>query len=206
MEITIRHVIDVSPGLAALLERLALALDGRRIGAGRFETVQEPGPASAVTAGTPPEELPRQNAPPAAKAASGRGYRTAERLAVLQREWPAGQPVADIRAWMNALPGPPVPNNSMVSTWARERGLRRPEGFDQGAAISAGRRKARLAPELLGWADMLAWVETVDPDLVLRGDAEQRLAQINDLRRLEGKPVFAMPADAPRLAVVQEAA
>jgi hypothetical protein len=132
MEITIRHVIEVSPELAALLERLVLALDGRRIGAGRSETVQEPGPASAVTAGPPPEELPRQNAPPAASGAV-QGHRRSrwsspERDAVLRAHWPAGSGYAVIWPLLEAAsPGQPMPVlKDHIAARAAYLGLRRP--------------------------------------------------------------------------------
>ena len=158
----------------------------------------------AARAPNPPPVLPRQNAPAAAgaarvaRAANGRGWRTEARLAVLRRDWPTGRPTKAIRAEMNAMDGPPVPHNGAVATWAGDLNLKRPEALQ--------RRKLSHQSVEIGWAGILAWAETVDPDLVLRGDVAARLAQVNELRALESLPPFVLPPDAPVLAPVWEAA
>lgn len=142
---------------------------------------------------------------------TGGGYRSAERLAVLAREYTAGTRTRDIVAVLNAMPGPAVPANA-VSLWAREKGLSRPEGWDwrnpatrEGAApvppvmppadvVAAPSGGAGVkVVDGVAWGEILAWADTVDPDLVLRGTPEARLAQINELRRLEGLPVYRVP-------------
>jgi hypothetical protein len=124
------------------------------------------------------------------------GYRTPERFAVLAREYPAGTASSAILDQMNALPGPPVRNADAVSTWAHQRNLRRPVGYSPAAAIAMGRQaaKAARAASAAGssWADILAWAETVDPDMVLKGSKGERLAQINELRVLEGLKPFVL--------------
>jgi len=125
MEITIRHVIEVSPELAALLERLVLALDGRgdaRVNAQRPPREPGPAPAAQAAAGPPPEELPRQNAPPAALRLP---QRTREREAILRRDWPAGVATKDLAAAINALSGAPMSNGS-IAVWANALQLQRP--------------------------------------------------------------------------------
>lgn len=115
------------------------------------------------------------------------GWRTMGRAAVLEREWPAGTPVREIRALLEALPGPPLSSNpDAVGIWASQRGLSRPAGFPPSRM-----RSPRGVAE--SWGGMLAWADTVDPDMVLRGSPEERLAQINDLRALEGLPLYRMP-------------
>jgi len=143
---------------------------------------------------------------PAAKKRKGPqgGYRTPERDALLERDWPAGRPVHEIFEDMNRLSGKPVPAKGRLSTWAKERGLKRPEGFRRADAARVGVKAARAAPRAAttgdGWAEILAWAETVDPDMVLRGTPAQRLEQVNDLRRLEGLRPFVVAQ------AVQEAA
>ena len=41
-------------------------------------------------------------------------------------------------------------------------------------------------------AAILAWAETVDPDMVLKGSPADRLAQVNELRVLEGLQPFVL--------------
>lgn len=205
MEITIRHVIEISPSLVSLLERIAPALDGRQ--EERSSTLapsREPGPAPAAETGTPPQVLPRQNAPAAVEAARRRApngkYRTPERLEILKRDWPAGRYVHDIIAEMNALPGEPVPDQTRLVQWAGQYHLKRPEGWDRKKAAAVGREaqraeRKRQPHDTATWAQAMAWAETIDPDLVLRGTPEERLAQINDLRKVEGLRPFTLEGE-----------
>jgi hypothetical protein len=178
--------------------------DGRRSDAGCVAAVREPGPASAVAAGPSPQgAAPCAPAPAAVVPVRGRRkagpaptYRTPERSAVLKRDYPAGRQNHEIRAEMARLPGDPLPpSGQAISTWAFQLGLRRPAGFRRGAAISAGQLAAnadRRSAAAATWDEALAWAETVDPDLVLKGSREERLAQINELRRLEGQKPFVL--------------
>jgi hypothetical protein len=124
-------------------------------------------------------------------------YRTEARDAVLLRDWPAGVLAHDIIATMRALPGPEMPPRNLLPQWAKDRGVRRPDWFNARAAIGEGlrasheTRRARAAAGD-GWAAILAWAETVDPDMVLKGSQAERLAQINELRVLEGLKPFVL--------------
>ncbi len=210
MEITIRHVVELSPALEALVRRLIGG--GMQDGPGRAVGVAEALGAAAVSPAAPeppPPVLPGQNAPAAAdvlaqrKAQGGRGYRTPARRAVLERAWLEGRWAHEIMGEMNLLPGPKIEKRHLVGVWARDLHLKRPEGWDRKAARAAGwrGRAERLAMTAPGatagatWGDVLAWADTVDPDLVLRGTPQERLAQINELRALEGLPAFTMPRD-----------
>ena len=88
--------------------------------------------AERVPAVCPPPQPPEVSAPGAAASgrASGRGWLTPERRAVLKRGWPRGVATADLRRELAALPGPPLPDNSGIATCASSLGLRRPPGFN----------------------------------------------------------------------------
>jgi hypothetical protein len=161
------------------------------------------GRAPAAEAGPPPQVAAAVVAPaavpPTAKNKPGPkgGYRTPERLVVLRRDWPAGRPSYEILAAMNALPGKLIPGGNLLAAWAHQEKLKRPGAWVPSASIAAGQRAARAArAAALGdeWAAILKWAETVDPDMVLRGSPAERLAQINELRALEGLPAFVLRA------------
>jgi hypothetical protein len=151
------------------------------------QEVSPDAPARAELPAVPP--TPRQRGPKGT-------YRTPERLAILRRDYPAGRPTHEIRAAMEALPGGAFPaSNEAISTWAYQIGLRRPAGYGRGAAIAAGKDAAKVDlryAALASWADALAWAQTVDPDMVLKGSQAERLAQINELRVLEGLKPFVL--------------
>jgi hypothetical protein len=217
MEITIRHVLELSPQLAELLGRLlggGREEDRRREGVRAPRPTGAPGPSPAAEAGSSREsgvgETPQVAAAlvvaPAAvplvrrrKGSREGSYRTEAREAVLLRDWPAGVLAHEIMATMRALPGPEMPERNLLPQWAKERGVRRPDWFNARAAIGEGlrasydARRARAAAGD-GWAAILKWAETVDPDMVLRGSPAERLAQINELRALEGLPAFKLSA------------
>lgn len=160
-------------------------------------------PTPTAEVGPSPQVAPVL-APPAAvppvrrrKGSREGSYRTEAREAVLLRDWPAGVLVHDIIATMRAMPGPEMPERNLLPQWAKERGVRRPDWFNARAAIGDGLRAANEARRARaaagdGWAAILAWAETVDPDMVLRGSPAERLAQINELRALEGLPAFVL--------------
>lgn len=164
-------------------------------------------PTPTAEAGPSPQVAPVL-APPAAVAASvlpmGKkkpgpkgGYRTPERLLVLRRDWPAGVPNHEILAAMNALPGKEIVGGHFLAAWAHQEKLKRPGAWVPSTSIAACQRAARAARDAgdgVSLAEAMAWAETVDPDLVLRGTPAERLAQINDLRDLEGKPRFVLRA------------
>lgn len=57
-------------------------------------------------------------------------WRTPARMKILERDWPAGVPVDEVRARMEALPGAPPPaENKHIATAAFRRGLKRPAKF-----------------------------------------------------------------------------
>lgn len=118
-------------------------------------------------------------------------WRTSARLAILLRDWPGGVLPRAIKAAMERLDGPAMPSVGALANWARENGVRRPEGYDPRRAVLDGARagrKARAEAEIYRRA--LAWADRVDPDMTLRGGLADRVAQINALRRLEGLPPF----------------
>lgn len=210
MEIVVRHVVQLSPAVEELLRLLLGGREQDGLGRGARIAAPEhgaPGPSPAVAAGPSPkvvplcEVLPAASVPPTAKKKPGPkgGYRTPERLLVLQRDWPAGRPSHEILAEMNALPGRPIPAGNMLASWAHQIHLKRPGAWVPSAAISNGQRAARdarAAEAGVSLAEAMAWAETVDPDLVLRGTPAERLSQINDLRKIEGKPPFVLRAEA----------
>lgn len=170
----------------------------------------EKGPTGAeapVTKALPPPALPGQNAPAAAPPPMRRSrrvlgnYRTPERAEILKRDWPAGRFAHEIADEMNALEGPPVPVDLMTQ-WAAMLGVKRPPGWDTKLAQAIGRRAAkerrqgRQKGDAVTWSQALAWAAGVDPDLVLRGTPDERLAQVNDLRVTEGKRPFVLVREA----------
>jgi len=141
MEITIRHVLDVSPQLAELLGRLlaGVALQSTAGAAQQAAPAPlNPGGCHVAecedantderrpdvgTAPAAPDPAPGAAPTPAdliadagkmvpPEAPSQRGeWRTAERFAVLRRLYPAGVDLIEIKAALAALDGPPLPEH-----------------------------------------------------------------------------------------------
>jgi hypothetical protein len=133
MEITIRHVLEVSPQLAELLGRLlGVAQDGRQ-GASEIAptaSMREPGPAlEAALPGTLPQAPhpgPEAPAADAARLVPG-AWRTEARRDVLRDLYPRGVKLSEMYAELAAIPGPPIPPERYhVTHWARDMKLRRP--------------------------------------------------------------------------------
>jgi len=156
MEITIRHVLEVSPQLAELLGRLLARVamqstagaaqqaapapinpggchvaecedantDERRPDVGTAPAALDPAPGAAPA--------PADHIADAGKMAAPEGpqrgeWRTAERFALLQKMYPAGVDLMEIRAVLAAVEGPPLPEHqNRIAHWARDRGLSRP--------------------------------------------------------------------------------
>ena len=150
MEITIRHVLEVSPQLAELLGRLlagvarregepqgAVAVaeqDGRQVRGGMPRNEPSIGLDPAVAAEPPQEPVPivpepAADAAPAPPPAPKRGeWRTAARREVLKQMYPAGDDIDQIRAALAALDGPPLPDpRYAVGHWAKYLKLKRPD-------------------------------------------------------------------------------
>ncbi len=150
MEILVRHVIEVSPELAALFERLALALGRPARAVGAL-------PADGAAVASSPAAVPdaaagaaRQNAPAAAepefvqpfpgrgdsisdaaavpaKRVMGRVWRTEEREALLREMWPTDLLARQIIDRLAALPGPPMPRgDAALYAWAQHLALPTP--------------------------------------------------------------------------------
>jgi hypothetical protein len=141
MEITIRHVLDVSPRLAELLGRLlaGVAVDGRQAGVGRPENDGAPGPHPAEP-WLPPAPAPQAESAPADHIADAGNivpaesparvpgaWRTEARRDVLLELYPQGVALAQMYAALAEVPGPPMPPERYhVTHWARDMKLRRP--------------------------------------------------------------------------------
>jgi hypothetical protein len=153
-----------------------------------------PGPSPQAPPLPPPEPVP------AAERPGGRGYRTPERLAVLQRDWPRGRPADLIADEMDRLPGPLV-NRANLAIWAYQANLARPAGSSRHtkwsepvpapppAAISA---PDDLPPPRIGWvpADartIRAWAEA--HGLRYRTGDVTSLAAINRVRAGQVPPL-----------------
>lgn len=54
-------------------------------------------------------------------------WRTYDRRAILERDWPTGRAARDIKAEMETLSGGPVPGTVNIGEWASWLGLRRPQ-------------------------------------------------------------------------------
>lgn len=123
-------------------------------------------------------------------------WATAERMALLRELWAAGErsPLEIKRRLAAVSTEIPVPAGaSWFYRLVDQQGLR-PQRSRQVAAGAPGGvpAPARVAPaEVL--AEAMRWAEGIDPDLVLRGAPAERLAQINELRALEGVPPYRLP-------------
>jgi hypothetical protein len=127
MEITIRHVLDVSPQLAELLGRLV----GEVVRHAPVPSAVVPSPAVDVAPAAAAVALSSDAAGPEPARETLRrprdNWRTAERRAVLERMYPAGEALDVIRAALVMLPGPALPEApTAVGHWASYLLLRRP--------------------------------------------------------------------------------
>lgn len=108
-----------------------------------------------------------------------RKWRTQERLAILQRDWPTGDTREVIAARMNELPGPPVPAQRL-KVWAAEHGLVRPEGFL--SAIRVGKRQGGRRPAAVAEAGpAVAVAGDDDADGQQEGHAPPRAPEVPGL-------------------------
>jgi len=198
MEITIRHVLEVSPQLAELLGRLLAGVamqstagaaqqaapatssaggghvaecedantDERRPDVGTAPAALDPAPGAAPT---PADHIADTGKMVPAEVPAQRGeWRTAERFAVLERMYPAGVDLMEIRAALAALDGPPLPEHqNRIAHWARDRGLSRPS---DGAEPWRTPERAALLKE--------TWEAGVDPYEIAEA-----------MRKLPGGPV-----------------
>jgi hypothetical protein len=112
----IRVMLDLSPDLRAVL----------------FALIGKPLPQTVAAPDAPPPSNARK------------AYRTDERVALVVREWPGDKPTDQIRAAVDALPGPPVPRHALA-IWASNHGLRRPKHV-----LSQEQRRRRL-PDAEDW-------------------------------------------------------
>lgn len=198
MEITIRHVVELSPAFEALVRRL---LDAR--GApGAVPAREQDGPDGAVgvaeaqgAEGSPqaapamPPQAGRQRDLPAAVSASrvlGRLWRTAEREARLRELWPGPLTVARVIADLATLEGPRMPlGDSALYGWATELGLPLP-------------RPGRLAVDNMGGRPRAGW-RTPERAAVVRELWPQGVPRDEVLARLHALP--GDPVEPSRLSV-----
>lgn len=183
-------------GWRAAHERVRALLDGAPVPAREVAAV-------AVAPVVAKAESGRRHAAVTAAAAKMRPrpgrkteWATAERLALLRELWAAGErsPAAIKRRLAAVSTEIPLPAGGMwFYRLADQQGLR-PQRSRQPAAGAPG---GGPAPARLSPADVLAeamrWAEGIDPDMVLRGGPAERLAQINELRALEGVPPYRLP-------------
>jgi hypothetical protein len=213
--------VDFSPSAEALLERLCAALESFRDdrqpgGAPPASVTRSPRAVPAADAGAAAGEV-RQTSPsppvleihPHSKRRVRRDkgmprgtseWKTPEREAYLRQNW-LGMSLRQLAAAISAMPGTRLPLNGdvAVSAWRRQLGLRK-KTKDECAALrkAAGNFTGPKRGERRGWAmnvtwdKALAWADANDPDMVLRGSPAQRLAQINELRRLNGERPFVL--------------
>lgn len=91
-----------------------------------------PAPVARKTAAVRGKYKTRRAAAAKPQAASARkpngGGRvwTDDRNAILRRDWPKDVPTSDIRAALNRLPGPKIPDNGRIAAAAGQLGLHRP--------------------------------------------------------------------------------
>lgn len=210
--------------------------DTLRVGGASPPEHGAPGPSPAAVAGATPPPVPAVPLPSPAVAQVRAGvdarrgvpapWKTDERAAAMRLRWAdATMSVRALHGIVAALPGPPVPPSwNVLYIWAQQMGLGErgrasaqqvagliAANVARGVAVPARRAvpgggAGIKAVDGVGWGEILAWADTVDPDLVLRGSPEARLAQINELRRLEGVPVYRMPPPASAPAAAQVAA
>lgn len=210
--VEIRVVLDVSPQLAALAERIIAALsaaalarvaapaaDGIGRGAVSPPAVSHQAPsAPALDSGRPAPVVdgPRQESgvrrdttpavSPPAPARAG-GWLTEARKEIIRREWPAGTSNVALRALLERAGGPPVPDSSRVATAAANLGVRRPQGFD-------GTRTPRAAaPAVPDLSAVEAEFDTVRQWAAQQGlafDGDMQL--VNHRRARLGLPAFVL--------------
>jgi hypothetical protein len=152
MEITIRHVLELSPEFAELLSRLLGGVVGARSGSG------EAAP-SVVAAGSLPQvpsvAVPAPavaSVPPTAKLPKGKPrWSSPARDAVLREHWPLNTPPDAIWALLVAAePERPMPKvKDYIAQRAAYIGLKRPASrfAEKMAAARAARRGAVTVPE-----------------------------------------------------------
>jgi hypothetical protein len=205
----------------ALLERLCVALEGLRDdrqpgGAPPASVTRPPRAVPAAEAGAAAGEVCQTpTSPPVLEIhphskrrvrrdkGMPRGtseWKTPEREAYLRQNW-LSMSVRQLAVGMSAMPGARLPLNGdvAVSAWRRQLGLRK-KTKDECAALrkAAGNFTGPKPGERRGWAmnvtwdQALAWADAHDPDMVLRGTPAARLAQINELRRLNGERPFVL--------------
>lgn len=131
--------------------------------------------------------------PPRHSIAAGGGamratWRTEDRREWLVAHWQdSALSLLDLRRGVCALPGAAVPAGAMtILNWGIRLGLPERDGRPK------GRMGAHVACQTATWSQVLAWADTVDPDMKLVGNQAHRLAQVNELRKLEGKPPFVL--------------
>jgi hypothetical protein len=161
MEFVVRHVVELSPAVEALLRLLiGSEEDRRREGVRASPPAGAPGPSPDAEAGpATPQAPPPASAEPAADVArppgkgpawnrdNTRSYRTDERQEVLVREWPGRLTMRALHALLIGMDGPIMPSaHACVYHWAEEIGLgKRPGRENLQRHIGAQRPNAARA-------------------------------------------------------------
>jgi hypothetical protein len=175
-------------------------LAGNAAGVGSLSSPVSPAPPVSSPAAAP-ASLKRQR-----KRRPGAGqqpWRTAEREAEFRRLWRVLS-FADLGRYLASLPGPPFPRSQSQSVYQWSLDLDLPKRSQAQArqfrvrTITA-RREAKLAVAAafregarVTWSEALEWAAVRAPHMVLRGSLENRLAQINEVRRAEGVGPFTL--------------
>lgn len=135
--------IDLPQALIDALNRIATAVEANTAVLGHLIEYRaapprpdaEPLPPAGDGASPVPETHVAPSAPaggsgqPGAKRRKSPVYwRTPERAAYLRAWWPHGLPIAEIRAALQSMEGPPVPSDKDIGVAAYALGLRRPDG------------------------------------------------------------------------------
>jgi len=120
--------------------------------------------------------------------------RTPEREAMLRAEYPEAMDTGDLRARLNALPGPPFTADNAVRMWARALEVRKtPEAIDamrRNWSAAGGKATAAVYAGERGVRDFLRW--TSDRIALIRSDyadATDATAFLARLNALPGQPI-----------------
>lgn len=203
MNINITHIITVSEPLRALLTDLVAALRAApspapagAVAPAEVSAAIEPAADNGVSLNSPAAAVSPPPAPSSGAAPKGGGkapYRTPERIDYLTIVWPRGDTAAAALAAMNAMPGPPVPDEFAVLRMVAALRLQRSPAALRAihlAKVEAMRAaKANGKPVAADRATILRWGAE-------HGCRQDRLdlPAMNARRQALGQPAFVLAA------------